>query len=347
MGNIQACGSSEPGLLLQLYGKTNVSLPMKGGSDHTTPVSIDFEEDFVSTEYSGIPYKYSHLIQRISYEETHQMKKPRYPKMHLGQIKLLFSELLFISKYAHDATKVVYVGAAVGYHISKLADLFPSLEFDLWDPREIILEPRENIKTYKQLFTNEIAEKYATQNDKILFMSDIRNTRIGKLKKDMGKMDELIDNDMILQKNWVQIINPVYAYLKFRLPWFEGKTKYLGGTIYLQPYVDIISTEARLMTNNYTDLVEYDNKEVEEKFAYFNFIQRRTSKYDRWNDIFTKYNLFNCWDNAMGLYITDYYLRKVHGIRSDEETGKLFMDIINYHIKEYGDKYNVLFNKEN
>jgi len=266
-------------------------------------------------------------------------------KWHLGQLKLFFSELIFLSMHAKPKDKVIYIGAAPGYHITKLADLFPDVMFDLWDPRNFEVESRPNITVHQSFFTDTIATAYTGTGERILIMCDLRTLTIGKLKKqkDIDRMDELVDDDMKMQRRWCQIIKPAYAYLKFRLPYEIPKTKYLAGTIYLQPYSKI-STETRLLTKNYTDQIVYDNIEFQEKLAYHNGYTRCQSKeYPKWYNIMEKYHLVNNWDNAFAIRITHYYLKKIKKINSEEATGNLFMDIINYHINKYGDKYNVLF----
>jgi hypothetical protein len=298
-------------------------------------------------------YKYSQIPNDhiINYTKSLQLCKGH--KLHLGQLKLFFSELIFLTLFAKPGDKVIYVGAAPGYHTTKLADLFPDVNFDLWDPREFEVEPRKNIKLYNEFFTDTSANTYLQNNiqnnERILFMCDLRTLKIGTYKKfkNIDKMDELVDDDMKMQRRWCRIIKPYYAYLKFRLPYEIPKTKYLSGTIYLQPYTKV-STETRLLTNNYDDEIIYDNMEFQDKLAYHNGYTRCNSKhYNLWKNIMTKYNLVNNWDNALALHITHFYLEKIKNSDSEEDVGNLFMEIINYHIEKYGDKYNVLFNDKN
>jgi len=293
-------------------------------------------------------YKYSQIPNdhRITYEKSLELCKGK-KSMHLGQLKLFFAELLFLSMCAEPGHKVLYVGAAPGYHTTKLADMFPELMFDLWDPRNFEVENRPNIKTYQDFFTDTTAKNYANTPEKILLMCDLRTLTIGKFKKqkNIEKMDELVDDDMKMQLKWCQMIKPVYAYLKFRLPYEIPHTKYLAGTIFLQPYSKI-STEARLLTDNYEKMFIYNNIEFQEKLAYHNGYTRCHSKhYNKWKNIMDKYNLVNNWDNALALNITDYYLRRKKLDTSEENVGKLFMEIINFHMDKYGKKYQVLFNR--
>lgn len=296
-------------------------------------------------------YKYSQIADedRLSYEESLKLCKNKV--IHLGQLKLFFSELIFLSLHANPGDLVLYIGAAPGIHIGKLAELFPTVQFDLWDPRKFEVDTKPNIKIFKDYFTDDTARAYRTDSRRILLMCDLRTLRIGHFKRtgDIEAMDELVDDDMRMQSVWCQIINPYYAYLKFRLPYEVPKTKYLTGTIYLQPYSKI-STEARLMTNNYTNFIQYDNKIFEEKLAYHNGKTRCHSiKYKKWSKIMDKYSIKNNWDNALALHITQLYLNICNKFEyqlenSLENVGVLFMDIIKYHKNKSGEKYSVIFN---
>ncbi|XWV25695.1 hypothetical protein QJ857_gp0020 [Tupanvirus soda lake] len=291
-----------------------------------------------------ITYKYSQIANnhRTSYKKSLELCKGKV-KLHLGQLKLFFTELLFLTIHARKNDRVLYVGAAPGYHITKLAALFPEVNFDLWDPRQFEVESRPNIRLFNYFFTDDAAHTYTQNKERILFMCDMRTTKISKLKKQIEKMDEIVDDDMNMQRKWCQIIKPAYAYLKFRLPYGIPKTKYLPGTIYLQPYTKI-STECRLMTNNYEENILYDNIAFEEKLAYHNGYTRCNSKhYNKFKKIMEKNDINNNWDNALALHITHFYLKNIKNDNTMEAVEKLYMDIIDYHIKKYGNKYNVIF----
>ena len=148
-----------------------------------------------------------------------------------------------------------------------------------------------------------------------------------------------------MQMKWTKIINPIAAYLKFRLPYETGDTKYFKGSHYLQPYSPI-STELRLLTTNYKDVIEYNNKEFDEKMAYFNCcIRYANNENKRWSDIMKQFYIKNVWDNAITFYILDYYLRKVKNVRDDMKVVGLFNDIIKFFKNKFGDKYNIVYEK--
>lgn len=292
-------------------------------------------------------YKYSQLVERVSYKESKKLYKIKMKDIHLGQFKLLISEILFLTKYAKDGNKVVYVGAAPGYHIYQLADLFPNLTFELWDPVRFEIKEHKNIKKFNKFFTDNDAKKYQSEGNNILFISDIRNLKMGEYRKvkdektRIDEMDQLILEDMERQKVWVQTIQPIASYLKFRVPYETNGFNYLTGTLYLQPYSPA-STETRLLTTNYTDMKFYDNKAFDERLAYFNCCMR-VSEDSRWKEIMKKYHILNIWDNYFTLYTLDYYLRIVKGIHDDEAVIKLFNELINFLKDKYGKKYNIIY----
>ena len=128
------------------------------------------------------------------------------------------------------------------------------------------------------------------------------------IKKRLKETDEIIMQDLDMQKNWIKIIRPKKAFIKFRLPYLSGKTRYFKGIIYLQQYGPL-STETRLYINNPDKFVEYDNVEYDEKLAYFNGIIR-AQRFDTWEKELEKLNLPNNWDNTMMMNIFRFYLEK-------------------------------------
>jgi hypothetical protein len=281
----------------------------------------------------------------------------------LGQLKLLISEILFLSKKAKSGNKVVYVGAAEGFHIAYLADMFSDLTFDLYDNRDYVIEHRSNIKLFHRYFTQEDAELYSKEGHNILFISDIRNLAIRNNGRSLVENDSLIISDNNLQLEWVQIIKPKAAFLKFRCAYSPGKTKYFDGKIYLQAFSPI-STETRLLVSDprvmepatkgaYTKFTLYDNREFDEKMFYFNRKIRfdPDNKSTEWKNIMDKYKIINNWDTTYALYVIALYLDKIKKVdKIDKETfndkvGKEFINIINFLKKKYGKKYDVLFVK--
>jgi cap2 methyltransferase/cap3/cap4 methyltransferase len=288
-------------------------------------------------------FKYSQLTERMPYKEGRKiLKKTTITKF--GQLKLFLSELLFLTKiYKDDKDKIVlYVGAASGEHINKLIELFPNFEYHLYDPRKIQVKESDNVKIFQKFFTDEDAKKYKENGNNIFYISDIRNMDIKEAQeiiddnKRLKETDDIIIKDLDMQKNWIQIIRPNRAFIKFRLPYSPGKTKYFKGIVFLQQYGPL-STETRLYINNPDKFIEYDNVEFDEKLAYFNG-KIRSQEFEIWKSELGKLKLSNNWDNTMMMNIIKFYLEKVK--RLDEENIQkqiidFTRDILNFYKGEF------------
>jgi hypothetical protein len=297
-------------------------------------------------------HKFHQLTERIDYEEGKKHLEGHI-KYHLGQMKLLLSEVFFLLKYQHEKDiLVLYVGAADGYHTHYMARMFPQYKFHLYDKRDFHRvytdEPQSNIELYHMYFTDEDAKYYLSQKYKILFMCDMRDLdiRTEKLKDDNSGIDDLVMNDMKMQMAWAKTMKPLATYLKFRLPYDVPTMEYFDGSIYLQPYSPL-STETRLLITNYDKTKIYDCKEFDERMAYFNMILRSKPQNTKWNQIMKKHNIFINWDNTYALYILEDYLKRKNNVEEVEE-GKvidLFLDIVKYHSKSNERKYKIIFNQ--
>lgn len=184
--------------------------------------------------------------------------------LYNGQRKLLAGEAWFLAKYGSLAKKVVYAGAAPGIHIPLIADMFPNLEFDLWDTEKFIIpdrlikgrSPTGRITIFQGLFLPEKALAYRGQG--ILFISDIRSLSMGVQKagesaaSTLARSQYLVDRDNALQLQLVMISGAVCSMLKFRLPFNMPRDEYLyaDGDILLQPWAKGGSAETRLILDS-------------------------------------------------------------------------------------------------
>lgn len=277
-------------------------------------------------------YKYSQLRQRIPYEKLDEYSSliKNKPVVHWGQLKLLLSEIFFITKFSDKPYNILYVGAAQGYHINHLTKMFPKNKFILWDPGNFAIKPSEQVEIHNDFFTSDVAKGYSKNGSNILFICDIRNISVGTVKENIKEFDEIITADMEKQKEWVQLIQPHRAFLKFRLPYLEGITNYFSGPIYLQQYAPR-STEARILVKDYNKLVPYDHKEFDEKMAFFNAVIRKR-KYKIFSNIIDKLHIVNNWDSTMMIYIVRYYFQKYKRIDDppDNIVYEMTNTIINY-----------------
>lgn len=231
---------------------------------------------------------------------------------HWGQRKLFITELEFLTLYASDNTVVVYAGSAPGYHITYLAELFPTVQFHLFDSRNIVATG-PNIQKLQSLFTDDFARHYGNSilsGSNILFISDIRTGQedIKKTNKPGFKLsaEEAVKTDMEMQERWVRIMNPTVSMLKFRLPWTSGKTNYLNGEIRPQPWVGATSSETRLIVTDSNSTREYDNDWYSNVMHYFNTRTRETFYENGLNEPYD-----HCYDCNSEILISMQYLLRI------------------------------------
>lgn len=269
-------------------------------------------------------------------------------EMHLGQFKLLLTEIHFLSKYSSSGDLVLYIGAARGHHIGILSELFPHIKFHLYDKTKFDVKESNNIKIFNRYFNDNLAYKYAKMDEKILLICDMRNLEIRNIPQGINneileQYDNLTNGDMIFQEKWCQIIKPKAASLKFRLPYISS-LEYLTGDIYLQVYAPV-STEARLFTTEYFTKKTYDGVESDDQFFYFNCYLRytNTTKNKRILKILTDLKLKKIWDNIYAIMICNYYLKKMGSNNSSKSIKDLFMRLYDNLAATNMKKYSVIF----
>lgn len=213
--------------------------------------------------------------------------------IHLGQRKLLISEIEFLTRVLRKAREnnlqprsdgflytLLYVGAAPGQHIPTLSEMFPEIEFVLYDPAKFYISGTKAIKIHNELFTDDLVSKYATDRKKenrLLFVSDIRTAPRGNTVKSKGldpAFELEVEKDLERQKGWVNALKPVRSLLKFRLPFTNKEeklsTEYFDGIINFQAYAPSQSAETRLEVGNNPTMIKYDHQTYEEQMFYFN-----------------------------------------------------------------------------
>jgi hypothetical protein len=207
--------------------------------------------------------------------------------VHWGQRKLFLSELawLLVEGVAElPRARVVYAGAAPGSHIPFLSDLFPYVEFVLYDPAPFRHDSRDNIKDFQEYFTDEIAAKYIDTAELPTFLaSDIRNSEYS-LDLDTKAINSMVDIDMKMQDGWARIMRPKSCFFKFRLPYIDpgqtgGLAEYIKGTIMFQLFPPQTSTETRLILHKPENGKEYETLKYDEKWYesimfYHNMLER-------------------------------------------------------------------------
>jgi hypothetical protein len=235
-------------------------------------------------------------------------KARRRTTLHLGQRKLLLSEVDFLSDFASPGVTVVYAGAAPGTHIGLLAQLFPRVRFELYDPREFTVKNSKMIKTTVGFFADETARGYAGRDD-VLFISDIRVGTEGRHPNEAE-----VAKDMAMQMGWVRIMNPRAAMLKFRPAYdSEQPVRYLAGVRRLQAWAPQTSTETRLVATRPYTTTEYAPKDHEGRMFHLNSVVRETAMFDHGVPLSLAPGLDNRFDSATEVRIWRKYLRSSWG----------------------------------
>lgn len=98
-----------------------------------------------------------------------------------------------------------------------------------------------------------------------------------------------VADDMAAQQTWVEIMQPTFALLKFRLPYMEvyhpitkevvyrhpsATTSYLRGKVLLPIWSRPTTTECRLLVPQGALRIEYDNRAYEDQCFFFNSVLR-------------------------------------------------------------------------
>ena len=97
--------------------------------------------------------------------------------VHYGQLKLFVTEMWCLSKVVNSMENIIilYVGSAPGFHIPVLLEYFPMItEIHCYDPYATEIKETDVVKIYKEPFTTELAEQWASREN-VIFMSDIRS----------------------------------------------------------------------------------------------------------------------------------------------------------------------------
>lgn len=251
------------------------------------------------------PHNKVHRLLDMSSRLTYEEDLPDTPVVHWGQLKLFLSELEFLTKCTVEAVgrpiTFVYAGAAPGDHQSILAELFPEITFELYDPNDFYCEDTAQITTHVQFFTNKDAtywKELTEESDMYLaFCSDIRSD---------PATDENIAKNMAQQLAWWKIMQPDLSMFKFRLPWNDGKSEYPEGDIYIQVYPKPHSSETRLIVRKNAPIIQYDNRAYEEACFYHNRVDRVAQYTSAYGIAFDK-----CYDCAAFEAICTEYLRNV------------------------------------
>lgn len=251
-----------------------------------------------------------------------------------GQRKLLMTLIQFLTNYwepqSYPDLKVVYAGSAPGTNIEIVASMFPTVEFHLYDPKPFAIRPTDQIKLYHQKFTDIDAKKWSNRED-VFFISDIRvaDPFDPKFKGNALGIELEIIGEMNMQMKWYQIMNPLSAHLKFRLPYsgFNLDTlEYLDGNVFKQPWTGQSSTETRLVPFGIDKIKVWDAVKYESQMFYHNTVTREKQRfinpftYDNSPVFIGKSNTYDTICEAM---ILKQYLEKFNKLATMAEVYKI------------------------
>jgi hypothetical protein len=218
-------------------------------------------------------------------------------------LSLLFPNLIFILIDPNPFEILIYENVS---HMKKDNDYFKYL--DAKKPESWISDIQSSIDTkifiINDYYTNNTSENLKELKS-ILFNSDIRTNND---ENDFPSNLEIVWNSA-QQLNWISILKPIAYMLKFRVPYYmkdkifpekyqiddfkyskeklgidfidiynklDDKFLYLDGTVYMQAFAGLKSTETRLISL-YKEPIKfktYNSVEYEQKCFYFNMIHR-------------------------------------------------------------------------
>lgn len=250
---------------------------------------------------------------------------------HWGQRKLFLSELEFFNEFAEENDTVVYVGAAPGIHFTLLSELFPTLNFILYDPREFekVLYRNPRFRIFQKFFGDNDALRYKGKN--YLFVSDIRTADTEK--EERGMIEVRIMSDMRNQERWHLLMEPKKSLFKFRLPFLNpnnpvlahGRTvfEYLDGDVRLQAFPRQTSAETRLIPFG-KQKKQWDLKLYEDGMYSHNLLTR-IEFYPYSPDVF---GLDHCYDCALEVKLWQDYIKRTKINQTVEELSKRLNKIL-------------------
>lgn len=238
-------------------------------------------DDFPELDHLPLPKVLSEDAPTRTYRQ--RLEEPK-STVHWGQRKLFMAELEFLLDFAEEAKHLIYAGAAEGQHLAVLCELFPDIQLDAWDPRPFAksaLPPAAppNLRVHQEYFTDDVARHLRSTLSEVplLFVSDIRTANWQKDTPE--EHDQRLLGDLKAQQNWVDLLRPTRALLKFRFPYTEGCTEGLAGEMRLPVWGPQTTTECRLLVTPPSKDVPlstkfYDHKCMWEQLFYFNTVTR-------------------------------------------------------------------------
>lgn len=198
-------------------------------------------------------------------EKTYQdLKKIPSSLNHWGQLKLLLSEIQFLTPYKHVSELcVVYIGCSPGHHLKLLVELMPKTwHWRLYDcgvcevfcnkkeqklfrkkccaPNKLKSDSRIQEKNHEVTINREIVKNVTVYqfNMTLNEAKIIHNKYVRRVQSDddpqllcisdlrTGTSEEKVNTDMVFQKALIETLRPYQASLKFKLPYSGEYERY-------------------------------------------------------------------------------------------------------------------------
>lgn len=105
--------------------------------------------------------------------------------------------------------------------------------------------------------------------------------------------DAAVTVDNLYQRKWVELMQPSKAFLKFKLPYEDGKTEFFEGPLYFPVFGPATTTECRLVCDAKSKLVEYDHAVYSDELFFFNTVLR-SSLYEHSVEVLGLCHCFDC-----------------------------------------------------
>jgi hypothetical protein len=203
-----------------------------------------YDSNYSKTHVS--PVMYEDINGSLSYDQrAHNTIDQKNNNLHMGQLKLLLSEIQFLTKIVgnlNDRHVVVYAGGAPSNKGMYLAKYFPNIKWILVDPNPFDIKGakktdvkklngisdtfvanlnrylkgetdlKESIYIVNELYTNDISKQLHKVTE-TFFICDIRTNMFEKTPTELDVMWNLAQ-----QWLWMIILKPKHSLLKFRYP---------------------------------------------------------------------------------------------------------------------------------
>lgn len=290
-----------------------------------------------------------------------KVNKKKNNRKYNDDLRLLISEILYITRYVQydeygKLPRIIYIGAAPGFHLVKLMKMFPFILFDLYDDQELhpdleryISENPDQVTMYRERFELTTCSRYEERNDDIYLITDFKDIKFmvdppyvegggyDDIKRAFQKEKELSYTlDMEFQKQICIILNPKNAFLRFRPShYYQDESpdtaifEYFPGTIYLMIYNDYKSTETRLVVEDFSNTgFKWNYKDYQYRLNFFNDQKRESLLRNPFTNDNTPLpnQLGNKFESVMMFYALLEYFSSI-GVKSPRLT-----DICNFYV---------------